>query len=96
MGRDNHERVAKVNDWLKANGIVTWFDSDKMQGRVVEQMFRGIDHSCAVVVFVTQNYIDKVGGKNGEGDNCLKEFNYADMVRCRMPNDEVLSSPSAN
>ena len=30
-------------------------------------------------MFATRNYIDKVGGKNGEGDNCLKEYNYADM-----------------
>ena len=78
-GRDNHERVAKVNDWLKANGVITWFDTDRMTGRVVQTMFDGIDNCCVVVVFVTRNYIDKVGGKNGDGDNCLKELNYADM-----------------
>ena len=41
--------------------------------------FDGIDNCCVVIVFATRNYIDKVGGKNGDGDNCLKEFNYADM-----------------
>ena len=25
--RDNHARVSKVNDWLKANGVITWLDN---------------------------------------------------------------------
>ena len=29
-GRNNHERVKRVNDWLKAHGVATWFDEEKM------------------------------------------------------------------
>lgn len=50
QGRDNHARVSKVNDWLKANGVITWFDSDRMTGRVVQTMvnkmhFNKLSHS---------------------------------------------------
>ena len=80
QGRDNHGRVAKVNKWLKAHNIVTWFDEDRMKGNILQQMFQGIDNSRLVIVFVTKNYIDKVAGRSpkGEGDNCLKEFHYAE------------------
>ena len=45
QGRDNHGRVAKVNKWLKAHNIVTWFDEDRMKGNILQQMFQGIDNS---------------------------------------------------
>ncbi len=36
-----------------------------------------------MLVVVTKNYIDKVAGKSakGDGDNCLKEFNYAELMK---------------
>ena len=80
LGRNNHERVTVVNEWLKDHGVVTWFDSDRMKGNVVQQMFNGIDNTCIVIVFITKNYIDKISGKNGQGDNCLKEFNYGEST----------------
>ena len=48
---------------------------------MVQQMFNGIDNCSVVIVFVTKNYMEKVAGrgKAGEGDNCMKEYNYADM-----------------
>ena len=46
---------------------------------LVEQMARGIDRSVCVVVCITSKYICKVGGLNG-GDNCKKEFIYAEQV----------------
>jgi predicted nuclease of predicted toxin-antitoxin system len=41
-------------------------------------MQKGIDYASCVVVFITERYIDKVGGKgdSGEMDNCRFEFNH--------------------
>lgn len=79
-GRNNHVRATRLNEWLKARGVSTWFDSDKMQGNVVQQMCDGIDASAAVLVLVTKRYVDKVGGTN-HADNCKKEFMYADRQK---------------
>ncbi|KAF0685614.1 Aste57867_22543 [Aphanomyces stellatus] len=71
-----HKKVSTINKLLKARGITTWFDEEKMEGNVKKQMIHGIDNARVIVVFVTQRYIDKVGGSNAE-DNCQLEFNYA-------------------
>jgi hypothetical protein len=76
LGRNNHERVAIVNEGLKARGIVTWFDAEQMSGDIVDKMCQGIDNTGIVLVFVTSNYMSKVGGDN-DNDNCKLEFNYA-------------------
>ena len=33
------------------------------------------------MVFVTQNYLEKVGGVNGPQDQCKKEFEYAERTK---------------
>ena len=38
LGRDNHQRVLKINAYLKNRGLITWFDSDRMIGEIVAQM----------------------------------------------------------
>eukprot|EP01031_Cornospumella_fuschlensis_P025679 gene25679-31012_t len=77
LGRNNHTRVSEVNDTLKEHGLVPWFDSDRMEGNIMAQMCAGIDNASCVVVFITQRYMEKVGGANAQ-DNCKKEFNYAE------------------
>ena len=59
-GRDNHQRVAHINDELKNMGYVTWFDADRMTGDILEKMAMGIEHTRAVLVFLTQRYMEKV------------------------------------
>ena len=75
-GRNNHERVSIINRELKLNGYVTWFDQERMTGRIRQQMTKGIDHSKCVIVFLTKAYMEKVnhGRRN---DNVLFEMNYA-------------------
>ena len=51
-----------------------------MTGNIVDQMCSGIDNAQIIIVFVTQNYMQKVGGNNTT-DNCKLEFNYALRVR---------------
>ena len=79
----NHENVAKVNESLKAKGLLTWFDSDKMEGSIVQKMQEGIDNCNVVVVFITELYMKKVNGEGfaKQGDNCLKEFRYAELTK---------------
>jgi len=80
-GRRTHERVAQINKYLKSRGLSTCFDEDRMAGNVIDKMCAGIDDSDLIAVFVTQNYIDKVGGKHGPHDNCKKEFEYAERTK---------------
>ena len=83
QGRDNHARVAALNAWLKARGIVTWFDAERMAGDVSSAMCKGIDGSFLVMACVTKQYADKVTGDHAN-DNCKKEFNCAfhPQLRC--------------
>jgi hypothetical protein len=69
LGRNNHDTVALVNKELQKHGVVTWFDAEKMEGQITDQMCKGIDEAGVVAVFVTQRYIDKVYGQE-ENDNC--------------------------
>jgi 5,10-methenyltetrahydromethanopterin hydrogenase len=69
LGRNNHDVVALVNKELKKLGVITWFDAERMEGQITDQMCHGINEAAVVAVFVTQRYIDKVFGKE-ENDNC--------------------------
>jgi hypothetical protein len=76
MGRDNHARVAEINDRLKCQNIDTWFDSQgDMKDDTVLAMTNGIEACDLVIVFVTRAYIDKCKKKGN--DNCKLELNYA-------------------
>ncbi|KAF0699425.1 Aste57867_10009 [Aphanomyces stellatus] len=88
-----HRKVIGINQLLQARGITTWFDEEKMEGNVKRQMTNGIDNARVIVVFVTQRYIDKVGGTNAE-DNCQLEFNYAARRKTASRMIPVLIDPS--
>ena len=60
VGRLNHERVGKVNDYLMQRGVKTWFDVQKLKGDVQQEMCKGIDESKIIFVFITQVYLEKV------------------------------------
>jgi hypothetical protein len=75
QGQINHKKVCEINNELKNRGLLTWLDEERMTGNVQEKMTMGIDDSTIVVTFITQNYMDKVNGKNA-GDNCKLEFRY--------------------
>jgi WD40 repeat protein len=85
LGRNNHERVSKMNTALQERGFKTWFDEEHMEGKIKEKMIDGIDRSVCVVVFITNNYISKASGKGekGERDNCFLEFDRAAKTKGR-------------
>ena len=90
-----HKLVARVNELLKAAGLKTWFDEEKMKGNVQKQMQKGIDKSASVIVFITQQYIAKVDSDN-ISDNCQLEFTYAALQKHKRPLIPVLLDPAAS
>ncbi|EQC40267.1 hypothetical protein SDRG_02171 [Saprolegnia diclina VS20] len=90
----NHRHVSVVNQLLIERGITTWFDEEKMEGNIKMKMITGIENSRCIVVFVTQRYMDKVGGPNGE-DNCQLEFNYAARRKTNAKMISVVMDPNA-
>jgi len=79
-GNANHTRVMRVNEELKKRGLVTWMDTERMEGSTLDAMANGIDNTCVVIVFITSAYRDKVNGTD-LADNCKKEFNFASQSK---------------
>jgi hypothetical protein len=76
FGRNNHDTNIMLNEALKARSFNTWFDQDRMEGDIVQQMTDGIKNSACVLVSITQRYMEKVEGTN-DNDNCKIEFGFA-------------------
>jgi hypothetical protein len=78
-GRDNHDRVVRMSRALQARGIQVWIDDAEMSGDIDTRVCAGIEQSAIVLLFITLNFMVKVGGKGpmGEADFCRLEFNYA-------------------
>jgi hypothetical protein len=73
--RQNHLKVAMINDALKNKGLSTWFDEERMHGDMIDRIIEGIDNTQSVAVFITKQYQDKVNGNNFL-DYCHNEFRY--------------------
>ena len=80
QGRDNHARAGMLNELLKAEGMRTWFDAEKMSGSINDAMCDGIEQARVVLCLITEKYIAKVGGHNAR-DNCRKEFIHASRMK---------------
>ena len=78
----NHKKVSLINKKLVELGYKTWFDENNMLGCIDEKMAQGIEHTEAVIVFLTREYHEKANGKNAR-DNCKKEFIYASKKQTR-------------
>lgn len=97
-GRDNHQRVQKVNDALKTRGLVTWFDSEQMTGQIRQAMTDALYSTCCLLVFITREYENKVN-MSEKTDNCYYEFNVAancHLADARIPvvMEKSMSNPS--
>ena len=68
--------MKRINDAIKARGVIPWFDEERMIGEIRHKMVEGIENSDVIVVFVTETYRDKVNQIDGR-DNCLFEFKHA-------------------
>lgn len=74
-GRNIHQRVSRINQALKARGLITWFDESLPQRDLVAHVTTGINKSRSLVCFLTQSYIATVIG-NVNTEHCNLEFNY--------------------
>ena len=93
LGRPNHERVSWVFEALIANELENWFDGERVQGGVEQEMVEGVDDSVLpydVVVFVTKEYIENIASGN-EKDNCFIEFSNAGRKK---PDEKKMSAGS--
>jgi hypothetical protein len=100
MGRENHVRVAFLNEALKSRGVITWFDSERMTGSVRHEMSDDLYASCCVLICITREYETKVNSGK-KSDNCYYEFNLASndehLVEHLIPVvlDRSLTNPSS-
>jgi hypothetical protein len=72
--------VKRINDAIKARGVIPWFDEERMSGETRQKMVDGIENSDVIVVFVTEAYRDKTNSSNGR-DNCRFEFTHASNTK---------------
>lgn len=79
--RDNHKRVNRLNEALRAANLTTWIDEEHQSSSgpasFQQSMSAGIDASRKVLICITKRYMDKVAGKMGANDSCRKEFEYS-------------------
>jgi flagellar biosynthesis GTPase FlhF len=75
-GRNSHARVARINKALQRRGFITWFDEEKIDTAIRDEMTDGIEKTHCVVVCITKIYQDKVNSRSRK-DNCYFEFDYA-------------------
>eukprot|EP00042_Codosiga_hollandica_P039646 m.334061 g.334061 ORF g.334061 m.334061 type:complete len:209 (+) comp55661_c0_seq2:153-779(+) len=77
-GHENHKRIVKLNEILKARGVKTWCDNDQLKGGCSDpeaKMLEGVEESCFFVACLTEAYMAKV--KADKGNNCKMEFEAA-------------------
>ena len=87
-GRNNHDRVGRVNEALKKRGLVTWFDSEKLEDKIHETISKALYSTCCVLIFVTREYEKKVNSAD-DSDYCFYEFhetsNDPELANMRIP-----------
>lgn len=78
--RNNHQRCKILCDKLIEEGFKVWFDSYDMRGNIDKSIMKGINNSSAVIVCLTNTYVNKINEGvilNKINDNCFKEWNYS-------------------
>jgi hypothetical protein len=76
IGNENHLKVKRINDAIQKQGVITWFDEERMSGETRQQMVEGIENSDIIVVFITDAYRNKIN-QGDSRDNCRFEFKHA-------------------
>ncbi len=87
LGRNNHNRVSKINEELIQRGFITWFDATELSGDIRQKMADGLYNTCCVILFLTKGYEKKINS-NDQKDNCFYEFNVIagdNLVNRRIP-----------
>ena len=81
LKRSNQEQMLLIDEELRNRGMLTACDKNRQPVTLTDAkkaaMFKGIDDSESVLVFVTQKFMGKVNGMDGANDICKVEFDYA-------------------
>lgn len=80
MGRNNHERVKKLQKYLIKKGWTVWLDDTHMKLNLDASMVEGIEHADVFIVCFTNEYNRKVNEASYDSkirSNVLKEWTYA-------------------
>ena len=72
--------MKRINEAVQKRGLVTWFDENQLNGNTIDGMAKGIENSDVIVVFITDEYRNKVNGGESR-DNCKFEFLHAHMQK---------------
>ncbi len=72
----NHKNVKRISEALNTRNVSTWLDENMMSGDMVQKITDGINNCGIVVVFITDNYRNKVNQPDTR-DYCKYEFRYA-------------------
>jgi hypothetical protein len=75
-GRNVYQRVLKINQALRAKGLLTSFNESQLGADIFTQVCSGIDKSRSIVCFLTRSYLLKVANSSAS-DNCNMEFSYS-------------------
>lgn len=95
LGRNTHNRVTKLCEFIRYRGLTVWFDKDSLRyGNIYSGMSRGIDGADIVIVCITRTYVEKVYNalmSIQAVDNCACEWSYA--IHRRKPIIPVIMEP---
>jgi hypothetical protein len=76
-----HDRVSRIyTEMNQRKGFNVWFDEDYIRGDIHKTISDGIQHSCCIVLFLTQKYIDLIYYNNPDEigyemeENCVFGF----------------------
>jgi len=85
-GRDNHQRVLKIAQFLQYHGLKVFLDDWEAHrySSKDEAMIDGMRRSGVVLMFLTQKYIERI--EDGKlDDDCVAEFNLAKRAPTIIP-----------
>lgn len=81
LGVNNVERIGRINQALRARGLITGVSMDDKSVQsgnvtsVIPQICSAIDRARVVLLFITKNYLSRISGQNVAEKNKI-EFNY--------------------
>lgn len=74
-----HKRIERISAKLRGHGLKPWVDTAQIRRTFVQTIAEGIDKSRKFVVFLTQDYMEKLKNPGGVSEYCSMEFGYVHM-----------------
>lgn len=88
---NTHKQVKVVKDNLEVNKIKCWFDDEQIFENTPKDILSGLVNSTAIIVFITEAYLDKITRPN---EYVASELDFAIKVRKANAIIPVVLSPS--